>query len=1004
MTHHDGNCPYTFSTNSTEQHTYCDHLKRMQHILRSDCINHSQYPHTYSAQSKNTELYILHQNMRSLDRNIYDLKGFLEQQKSKRSLLPSMIAISETWLDNDTEATLKKYEIPGFTLETETRTNRRAGGVGIYISNNLSNYFRREDLKIRQAESLWIELPLSATDTVVIGCIYSSPTNRDLNDFIESMDKALEKLNNERKKVIIVGDMNIDLFQIRTTHPYHQMILANGYQNVIMFPTRCTNNTKTLIDHILTNINETAEPISAGCIFNDISDHYSTYIRIPQIPEVRNTTNKMKRFCFKNYTAERVVAAINNTDWSLVTQEEDPDTAYLALAERIKQIQEEHIPIVEFTPETIYKQPYMTNGLRKAQKHRYKLYRKYRKDPTNQMKEREYKRYRNMLCRVQKQAEQEYYQNLLNEATNDQGKTWHLINDIIGKRSKVTLPKTLIHGDTVLNHPQEICNTMNTFFTSIGPELASLITDTNQDPCEYIPHRYEPRSCFFNPVTEEQVFGKLTKINPRKAIGPDGIHPRLVKDIAMEIKAPLCHIINRSLSTGIVPQMLKIAKVTPIFKAGDRRKATNYRPISMLPIFAKVLESFIYDMVSTYMDKENILNKCQYGFQKGKNTKQALITFINNLQRKLDHGEHTVALYLDLKKAFDTVNYKILLAKLNAYGIRGLPLQWFRNYLTNRLQYIQSGETTSSSEEITCGVPQGSNLGPLLFLIYINDLPNCISKCKTILFADDTTIYLSDMKTTTLRNTMNEDLERVSDWLRTNKLTLNINKTYACHFGQRNDHMNNLQINGEEIEFADSVKYLGVNVDKQLNWKAHIAHLTNKINKITGVVWKIRNHLNRPALRTIYMALVHSTLLYGIEIWGQANTTTMKPLLTAQKKLIRMISFSPYLSHTEPLFRQLRIRPLTDEIKYRLALTSIDVVRNPILYDFEYQLDFSHNYLTRYAERNLPHPRVRTTRFGTQGLYARILQTYNSLPDCIKLQTDTTRAKQRIRWEHRTSQ
>ena len=301
-------------------------------------------------------------------------------------------------------------------------------------------------------------------------------------------------------------------------------------------------------------------------------------------------------------------------------------------------------------------------------------------------------------------------------------------------------------------------------------------------------------------------------------------------------------------------------------------------------MLAKILEGLIYDQTEKYLIRRQILSIDQYGFRKNKSTKGAIIRFINTVQKDLDNKKKSMAVYIDLKKAFDTVNHKILLRKLENYGIRGHALEWFKSYLSERRQYISSGKAETELSDIEFGVPQGSNLGPLLFLIYINDLPQCLKNGQATLFADDTTIYNTAENATQMVEKMNEDLQSLVEWFRANKLTLNANKTYGCLFGEKRIQDIGIKVDKVDLEMSHSVKYLGVYVDNQLSWKAHIANVENKVNQVLGVLCRIRHCMTLNAMKTVYYSLIHSHLLYCQEIWGTACKTTLSSLVIAQKK------------------------------------------------------------------------------------------------------------------------
>ena len=522
---------------------------------------------------------------------------------------------------------------------------------------------------------------------------------------------------------------------------------------------------------------------------------------------------------------------------------------------------------------------------------------------------------------------------------------------------------------------------INNFFTGIGKQLAAAVPPANKTPESYVTEIPDQGSFFLKPVSENDVLKVMRKIKTRKASGPDGLHPRYIKSVALIIAKPLTHIINKSIETGNVPHGMKVAKVVPAYKSGSRTKATNYRPISLLTVLTKVIESLVYDQVDRYLSIREILTDNQYGFRKEKSTKGALIRFINTVQKDLDNKKRAAAVYIDLKKAFDTVNHDILLKKLEIYGIRGHALGWFKSYLNDREQYVACGQAKSNMAAVNFGVPQGSNLGPLLFLIYINDLPKCLTNGQATLYADDTTIYNTANHTNELQHKTNEDLKNLVEWFRANKLTLNTSKTYACMFGEKPTQEIEIKIGDTHINMSQSVKYLGVHVDSKLSWKAHIAYVANKINQTIGALYRVRHCLNTKAMKMIYYSLIHSHLLYCQEVWGTAYKSALVPLVVAQKKAIRMITKANYRASTAPLFKQLEIKPLIDEIKYRRALLSYEIVKNPNVHQI--QLNFEghpHSHATRFSEKSLPLPRKRSERYGVRGIEYQLIKSFNELP------------------------
>lgn len=323
-----------------------------------------------------------------------------------------------------------------------------------------------------------------------------------------------------------------------------------------------------------------------------------------------------------------------------------------------------------------------------------------------------------------------------------------------------------------------------------------------------------------------------------KTSGLDFINAKLLHDISPFISVPLAYIYNISLASGSVPDNLKIAKVIPIFKQGEPDRPNNYRPISLLSIFNKIFEKIIAKRLLLFWNKHNVLNQHQFGFRSGHSTTLALINILDDIYKMIDSGEFVMAIFFDIKKAFDTVNHSILLSKLEFYGIRGPMYDWFKDYLSNRKQFTRVNNISSTTQTINCGVPQGSVLGPLLFLIYINDIFN-IPDLLAIprLFADDTNIFVSGKNFSDLFKLGNNVIRKIHAWMSANKLCLNQDKTCFIIFNNPSLTANSMQLllNGAVLTQVNSIKFLGITLDDKLNWKIHLQELQSSLNKFCGI-------------------------------------------------------------------------------------------------------------------------------------------------------------------------
>ena len=347
----------------------------------------------------------------------------------------------------------------------------------------------------------------------------------------------------------------------------------------------------------------------------------------------------------------------------------------------------------------------------------------------------------------------------------------------------------------------------------------------------------------------------------------------------------------------------------------------NYRPVSILPILSKILERIMYNRLLEYLEELQILSIFQFGFRKNHSAAMALTCLVDKISKALENGEYVLGIFLDFSKAFDTVDTDILLSKLYHYGIRDCMLDWFKSYLTDRDQYVSYNGYTSGYKRVKCGVPQGSILGPLLFLIYVNDIASVSDSLLGIMFADDTNMFLSGTDMYKLQQTLNVELEKINLWIQVNKLSLNINKTHFMLFKGRKliPFCPEIKMNGQVIQRIDRTKFLGVILDDRLSWVHHIDYIAKKVSKSIGILYRLRRYLDTDTLINMYYAFVYPYFHYCNEIWGNAYATHLKRLKVLQKRAIRIISMKSQYVHTTPLFKKFNILRLSDINTYLIG-------------------------------------------------------------------------------------
>ena len=616
----------------------------------------------------------------------------------------------------------------------------------------------------------------------------------------------------------------------------------------------------------------------------------------------------------------------------------------------------------------------MTRGLLKSSKKKQRLYDKFLKRKTFENETR-YKAYKNVFESTKKKSKINYYSQSLKKSLGNAKETWNIIKEVTGKAKLNTttkLPQKIkVENDIEISEKSKIAEEFNNFFVNVGKNLGEKIEQSRVNFVSYI-----TENCNVMPENElshEELFKAFRSLKSNKAEGIDEISVNVVKLVFDLIEDPLHYIFNLCLKQGICPDSLKVAKVIPLYKSGDKSRVSNYRPISVLPCFSKILERIMYTRLYDHLLKHNILYNKQFGFQKGHSTEHAVINITNEILNEFDKNRFTIGIFIDLSKAFDTVNHEILLKKLDMHGIRNNNLLWFRNYLSRRQQAVSFSSINSSLKKIICGVPQGSILGPLLFLIYVNDLYVSSKILNFTLFADDTNIFFSGENLKSMFSSINEELIHVSNWFRANKLSLNVSKTQYILFMKPSQTENiplklpKLCINETDIKRVNSTTFLGVVIDEHLSWKKQINLISNKVSKNLGIMYKTKHLLNRNCLKNLYFAFIHSYLNYCNMAWASTYKSHLKRLLNVQKKAVRIIMNKDTYADTRPLMKDLNILNIYQMNLFQILLFMFKSKNetNPRVFKSKFAV-INHRYPTRYSTNNLkiPTTRLRKTDFS----------------------------------------
>jgi hypothetical protein len=756
--------------------------------------------------------------------------------------------------------------------------------------------------------------------------------------FFESFGDLALKLQETKKESFIFMDANINLLNLDCpdSQNYMNLLFAAGFLQCIHKATRLQNVSKTLIDHI--HCNSLSNNISAGVLISDISDHFLTFV---ETQSANPSPKQSKTLVSRDFSANN----LNNfkrdlglADWNNVINANDVDSAFDCFWSTYSTMYKQAFPLKRkrFNKNFNCINKFMTAGLLVSRRTKDKLHLTAVSDPLP-MNINKYKAYKTVYQRTIRAAKKLHISERIAANAKNPKKTWQTLNEIMGKSSRSETVSQIRANGGITSDNLVIANHFNQFFTNVGEEISNSVPPVEKRPEDYIDYGRQIPALNLTNTTPEHLLKIIKKFQPKNSVDIQGVSTRMIKAIGPEIVTPLSHIFNLSLSTGNFPSKLKQCRVIPIFKAGDQLECDNYRPISLLSSISKILEKVVAEKLVHHLTVNDLLYKHQYGFLAGKSTEQNLLQILDFITSALNEGMFCIGVFLDLRKAFDVCSHSILLAKLEKMGIKDTALNWFKNYLSGRSQKVEINGVFSDPLNLDISVIQGSILGPILFLCYINDFW-LATTLFTVLFADDTTGLGKGKNLGELTAYVNTELQKISNWFRANKMAVNAAKTKFIIFRTRgkliNPHDCRLVFNNNEIGKPDdpsmiyeierihndgqtkSFKLLGVLFDEYLSFDAHITHLCAKISKSLFCINRIKNFVNQDTRKTLYCAMVHSHLVYCINVYGCANSTSLNKLKIKQKEAIRIIANAGFRDHTAPLFAQLKILPLEELIMY----------------------------------------------------------------------------------------
>ncbi len=836
------------------------------------------------------DIMFMSQNVRSLAANGENLNEIIKQTNT------DIICIQECWKSN--------HILKDYTIMKKERDKKRGGGVAI-IAKSILNL---EEVNSYIGKN--IEYIIAENSKYQIISIYRPP-NGKIQEFSEELNNLLSQ-NKTNKIIVLGGDFNINLSveSWQSALTFDTLFLSNLIC-MTKSPTRITSKSKNLIDAIFTNYKYN---IKTGVMLTEVSDHLAPFI----ILEKKKKIATAKTIIYQDTSDKNLKQAdtlLHGADWNQLNDSNVED-GFAILEENIKESIDITCQIKKIVANksNISFNPWLTAGLRKSRSTKLSLYDNYIKT-RNKENEIIYRRFNSLYNKILKASKRLYWDVFFKKNYNNSRLIWKQTKEIIGKvKQSQTIPETFKDGTKIIKGEKNIANGFNRHFTGVGESLAKSFGPHNTNYRKYLKKNHN-HTFSFQEVSEETVRNFIKGLESKRSSSFDKLSNHMLKKLQNSLVKPLTILINKSLKEGSIPENLKTAKIVPLHKNGPKYLFTNYRPISLLSVLSKIFEKVVYQQLYEYFN-EHFLSKFQYGFRRQHETQHCILNFLNNIQKS--KYKYHVGIFIDLRKAFDTVDHKILLDKLKYYGLDEQAIAWFRNYLSQRKQATQIGDEVSDFLEIICGVPQGSILGPLLFIIFINDFPDAV-KLLVSLFADDTNMQLSGDNIKLLEKTINSELIKASAWFSANRLSLHPGKTVFMVFNNKQGLSLDLYLNNTKIEQVGTqfqtktVKFLGLLIDDKLKWNYHIDKVINKIRTINYHLNQIKRILPTKLKILLYNALVKPHLEYCLPIYG--HSPHLIKLYKIQKKAIRLTFNEKYNSHAEPLFKKANTLALPDLYK-----------------------------------------------------------------------------------------
>jgi hypothetical protein len=924
-------------------------------------------------------LILLHQNAQGATNKIDELNVFCSEHN------PDIFIVTEHGFKN---SNIPCFKLEGYKIASQyCRMHYKLGGVIIFskTSLNVTQESTFDYLNIEKTFEISVTSLCLHEGVILIVGLYRSPNYKNIKLFFNQFEMLLNNLVAKKLPFIICGDFNINTNNADSITSYFKDVLSSfNLSPLVKAPTRVTNTSATIIDNVISNISD--ERLNISIINSGISDHYGQRIVITKI---KPSVGKNKIIKYRDYTKEnleRFKTQLRNQNWEILKNMTDIEAQFEYFNSIFCNNLNSTCPykIYKNSQFNTKKSHWITKGILISRKRLKSLYLEQQNDRTGKLKQ-FYKIYKRIYKKVINAAKNYDLNKKICLSQNTNKCVWEEVNKLRGTTRTHNHNYEINMEGKILTDHKDISTIFNEYFHSVPTKYR-----TNKNI--HLNSTKSLHSMALFPVSEIEVFKVINNLKNKRTMDLQGISSWILKKCIHEITVPITHMINLSLNQGNFPKKLKITKITPIFKKGNQKDVCNYRPIAILPTISKIYEKVFLNQLCSYLERNHVIPKSQYGFQKGKSTIDAMTDLLYFIMNGMEKKKKVITIFLDLCKAFDCVDFEILLNKLDFLGVRGVPLNWLQSYLLDRIQIVQIEESLSEPLPVKYGVPQGSILGPILFIIYVYNMD---LTCNTTLisYADDTTLCFESENNELLEQDIQIKGNQIVQYFEENNLNINFTKSNFIYFEQFNKRNGKLLpkviLNNHTITKMNSTLFLGLMIDENLNWKQHIEYISNKISSGIFALKLLKSYCDTATLLKAYYGIIYPHFTYGIALWGSASNTHIKRMLILQKRAIRHIAKLKIKDSCKEVFPKLKI----------LTIPSIYVLEVCIYKKFKCTVNTKnenvHSYITR-SKQNFRTNYHRTNKF--KNFPSEIGTTFlNKLPNDISNESDLKYFKRKLK-------